>query len=99
MGEWSIIELDGTYSVNGLDIRNGYKKSSDLYQKNRKVKQIQLAFSDGSSTTYTLSGGFDETDVITLEHPIATSNIQFTILETKTGSKYDDTCITEISIW
>lgn len=59
IGEWLKLSFDRTYSINGVSVSNGYKKSSDLYQKNSRAEKIRLHFSDGSYRDYTLKDVFE----------------------------------------
>lgn len=85
--------------VSGIRILNGYCKSEKLYYENNRIKKIQISCSNGSIYTYNLSDTFGEYNVISFSYPEYCSSIELSICDVYKGSKYDDTCITEVSFF
>ena len=96
-GEW--IQLSGTqpFSFTGLVIRAGYQKDPTTFTNNGRPTKLLMECSDGSAWEMELPPGRGET-VIPMGQRLEESWIRFTIQEVNPGSKYEDTCISEISL-
>ncbi|HIY01825.1 MAG TPA: protein kinase [Candidatus Blautia faecipullorum] len=97
-GEALTLTLNGVYRVSGFRINAGYQKSNDIYYKNSRPAALRVTFSDGSSTDAEL-GDFIGQQEITFSSAVDTSSVTFSILSVFPGSKYQDTAITEISLF
>ena len=96
IGEWVMFQNDEEALISSIALTNGFTKSADLYDKNNRVKDIKIEFSNGEAINVQLSDGITDLQEITLENPILTDYVKFTIMDTYPGSNYDDTCISEI---
>ena len=97
-GEYLTIEFDDVYEIHGFTIYAGYQKSEDLYRKNSRPSAIQVVYDGGNSERYELAdknGGQE----IELPAPVQTSSVTFVIDSVYSGSKYEDTVISEIVIY
>lgn len=93
------ISSDGKQHVSQITITNGYYKDEELFYKNNRIKECKFEFSDNTSQNITLLGEYSEqSNLITFNPPVDTEYIKITILSVYSGNKYDDTCISEISI-
>ena len=99
IGEWIKLSFDRTYTINGIEISNGYKKSADLYAKNNRPRQVRLHFSDGSYQDYDLADTFEGAQRLTFPEPVTTNSVMIELLSVYSGSKYQDTCITELQVF
>lgn len=99
IGEWIKLDFDRTYAINGIEISNGYKKSAELYEKNSRLSRVRLHFSDGSYQDYDLDDTFEGAQRLTFPKPVTTNSITLEILSVYPGSKYQDTCITELQVF
>ncbi|MDR3767417.1 MAG: VWA domain-containing protein [Butyricicoccus sp.] len=99
VGEWIQLSFDRTYTINGLEVSNGYKKSADLYTKNNRPCEVRLHFSDGSYQDYTLDDVFEGAQRLTFPEPVTTNSIRIEIRSVYLGTKYQDTCITELQVF
>lgn len=99
IGEWIELSFDRTYTINGIEISNGYKKSSELYLKNNRLSSVRIHFSDGTHQDFTLTDTFEGAQRITFAKPAVTNSIKLEILSVYSGSKYQDTCITELNLF
>ena len=98
IGEWIEISTGGDIDkVNNIAISNGFTKSTDLYYKNNRVKRANLEFSDGTNKIVEFKDGILDEQVIDIGGK-ETSYIILTILDVYRGNKYQDTCISTISI-
>lgn len=79
-----------------IEIQNGYGKSQDIFNKNGRVKSLLLSASDGTILKIPLR---DEMGPQKFPfQPSAPVNwVSLEILEVYPGTKYDDTCVSEIS--
>lgn len=98
IGENITFYFDDEYMISGLRINAGYQKSTSLYEKNSRPADILLSFSDGNSQKYVLQdiNGMQE---IVFEIPVVTDYINIIIESVYPGSKYEDTAISELSIY
>ena len=98
IGETVTITFDKTYKIEGFDIYAGYHKSKDLYLKNSRPKELKISFSDGTSEKYELKDIMEKQGIV-FSNPHETSFITIEILSVFSGSKYEDTVISEIIIY
>ena len=98
IGENIIINFNGIYKINGMDIWIGHQKSNELFYQNARPTKIRLSGSDGSSDVYYLSDQYGM-QRINFTRPINTNFVKITIEQAARGSKYEDTCISEIKFF
>ena len=98
IGEYISISLDEAHELNGITIRNGNWKSRDDYEKNNRVKMIQITFSDGSQRQFELEDNFYEPCQVNFINPVRTNSLKIEIMDVYEGTTYQNTCITDISI-
>lgn len=97
INEWIKLETtDGSkMDVSAIEFSMGYQKSDDLLQKNGWPNKVLIECEGG----YRQEAKFYYyTDIVVLNQLVKTSWIKITILEASEGSKYDDTCISEIKL-
>ncbi|WP_019908600.1 NADase-type glycan-binding domain-containing protein [Paenibacillus sp. HW567] len=95
IGQSFTIQFTKTIEIEGLKILPGYGKSVSAYLENNSVRKARITFSDGSSTIVDFTKGY----YFELPEIKRTNSIKFTILEVNPGSKYDDTCVTELAVF
>lgn len=98
IGEWIKFESDVEQTVNSFSIINGYAKDNDFYKTNNRVAKFLVEYSDGTSEIIDLEDMTLSKQEIKLDNTKKTKYVKFTIMEVYNGSKYDDTCISEINI-
>jgi len=107
-GQWIELRADTDQYVSGIRIMNGYNKFSDnlndwLYYPNNRPSDIEIIFSDGSSIPFLLDDVFNSRNHIFQDlrfgEVIKTSTIRIFIHEVYHGSRWDDTCISEIKVY
>jgi YD repeat-containing protein len=93
--EWILLETtDGSdMELFALGILVGYHKSEDLLLKNGHPTQVLVECADGYRQTVNF---YSFTDLIVFDRSVTTSWVRITILDAQAGSKYTDTCISEI---
>ena len=98
IGESVTFTFDGTYLVSGFQIYAGYQKSDALYEKNSRPADLTVTFSNGDEAAVTLA---DESgsQYIAFDAPVETSSVTLTIDSVYSGSKYEDTVISEIAFY
>ncbi len=100
IGEWIELELEHEEMISEIYIANGYQSSEKSFNLNNRVKKLRLDFSDGSSYEFTLSGKYsDQPESIELPDSVTASSVRITILSVYSGTKYNDTCISEIEVY
>lgn len=98
IGEWIKLESNYLNFVSRIKILNGYRKSEYLYNVNNVPTKVKIEFSDGTTLYRELEDYFEAQNIINLDKEILTSYIKITILKVSKGSKYSDTCISEIKV-
>lgn len=105
-GEYVEIQLISPTYLTDIYFLNGYMKNEDVYNKNGKIRRVELSFSDGTSynvdfedCTYQEVENQSYSNYLRLENPIYTDYIKITILEAEAGEKYDDICLSELELW
>lgn len=85
------------YTIHGFNIWNGYQKSEDLYYKNSRPLALRVSAVGYEETHYLKDTmGMQRID---LKRPVKMREVQIFIEDVAKGSKYDDTCISEISFY
>jgi hypothetical protein len=97
IGEWIAIEFDSMRTVRSIIVRNGYQKSSDIFRKNNRVRQLRAEFSQGESQTLIIPDRFGS-EFLMLPRPVKAYWVKFIIDDVWAGSKYADTAITKLLI-
>jgi hypothetical protein len=97
VGEWITIEFDGMRLVKSITVRNGYQKSSDIFQKNNRVRQLRVMFSQGETQTLNLPNRLGS-EQITLPKPVKAYWMKFIIDDVWAGNRYTDTALTKLVV-
>jgi hypothetical protein len=97
VGEWILIEFNRERVVHGLDLRNGYAKSRDIFTKNSRVRELEIRLSTGQTMHRTLKDT-DEPQTVSLDGAGVARWLQLRILSVYPGSKYRDTAISELRV-
>ena len=110
IGESVTLHLDKTQPVYGIVICNGYTADYDLYSKNGTLASVKVDFGNGKVVEENVGGYGSEylegdylaemnLNKIELDEPVMTDEITVTITSANVGSKYDDTCVSEIRVY
>jgi hypothetical protein len=97
IGEY--IEFKGYLFANGIGLLNGLQKNRNIYDANSRVKKLKVYVNGKENCIVELE---DKMGVQTFQIPGYESGtseeifIKFEILEVYPGTKYKDTCISEI---
>lgn len=97
-GESITLQLDGIYKVSGFVINAGYQKNEDIYLKNSRPYSLLVTFSDGSSQEVYLEDT-NSAQNVPFDFSTDTSSVTFTLQSVYAGNKYEDTAISEISLY
>ncbi|GDX81820.1 hypothetical protein LBMAG42_36310 [Deltaproteobacteria bacterium] len=95
MAEWVELKLSNRSAVSSLKIRNG-APSSDLYKAVNRPASATVSFSDGATESISLKDMLFEQSVSFPTH--TTDSVRLTVTGVKKGEKYDDLCISEITV-
>lgn len=101
------VELEHKSIVHGIKIRNGYTKSEETYNKNRKVKTLCVEYGDGLTETFALKDEEDycksQVEIFKLARPAETEVIIIHITEVTDKPKetidQDDVCLSYLSVF
>ena len=96
-GEWLEIHTEGDQDelITALRLRNGYQKTDELFIENGHPVTLRLTFSDGTTLD---ADNLYYSDVISFGRPVRAHSVRLTILSAIGGSKYSDTCISEVEL-
>ena len=97
IGEWILLVFPESITVQRIGLDVGFDLSADYFAKNNRLKKATVHFSNGESIELT----FEDIQGVQIQDisPVATTYIQVVIDEVYPGSKYDDTCISEMEVW
>lgn len=99
VGESITVSFDDEYEISELSLWNGLCTNEDLFYKNSRLHNITVVLSNGSQYDFECSDGWDNrNNSFSFGESIETSSITITIRSVYEGSKYKDTCISEISV-
>lgn len=100
-GQQLRIEFGDSQSVASVRIINGNVKNAESYAENGRLKQVSVTADDGSTFVYDLEDEYNYTEgtLLVFESPVITTGLTFTINSVYQGSKYEDTCITELTAY
>ena len=97
INEWVKLEsVDGSkLDIAAIEFAMGFQESEDLLRKNAWPYKLLIECEGGYSEVVELS---DYNQTVVLKQLVETKWIKFTILEAHAGTKYEDTCISEIRL-
>lgn len=103
-GEWlklSIGEDASLYNISQLRIRllNGYQKSEELYEKNSRIKTLQVTINGSQKETFTLPDDQEWQELLFPLPKITLESIELKVLDVYEGKKYQDLCISEVELY
>ncbi len=106
-----MINIYSAYKIDSLGIINGYAKNESVFYNNNRVKKIRIEYKNDifreenpynmkppEIYEYILKDTMDM-QYLAFPEPIYMSSIKISILEVYKGSKWDDTCISELRIF
>lgn len=98
LGAWVQLDLGQARSVTGLRIWNGYWLNDDMWQRNNRVKDLEVEFSDGSKQAFTLKD-VREIEEIRFGKAVNTQTIKLRIKGIHRGNTFNDTAISEVQVF
>lgn len=100
VGESITLSGDGEKLFSGFRIRNGYQKSNAVYINNARPMEIEVQVDGKAVMTVTPStNSSNKVDTYSLPEPTVGTSITFVIKKAVVGDRYDDTSISEISVF
>jgi hypothetical protein len=101
-GEWVRIHVspvEGASKIR-LRIQNGYHKSKPLYDKNARLKRVELvALPSGTKHTATLEDAMKWQEIAFEQPPGKLEAIELRAVEVVEGSKYTDLCVSDVELY
>lgn len=108
-GAMLTVTLTEKSTVHGIQIQNGYTKNKECYDKNRRVRKIQIETPEGIKQSFVLDKPLSyseskEPKVLTLNEPIKTKVLKIYIIDTTeqifdVDKEQDDVCISYLSVF
>lgn len=97
VGEWIELVFPGAIVVGRIGLDIGYDKDADLFFANNRVKRATIVFSDGQQLDLTFADT-PGSQLVEIDS-VQTSSLRLIVEEVYPGSRYDDTCLSEIEVW
>jgi len=98
LGSWVQVNLDGEQTVTGFQIWNGYWLTYDMWQRNNRVKDLEVELADGTKQSFTLKDDMKPEEVH-FPSPVKTSSLKFRIKGIYSGNTFNDTAISEVRVF
>src|ERR1043166_5440696 len=99
IGEWIVVEFDGLRLVKDIQIRNGYNKDQSIYEKNSRVKELRVEFSEREKKVAHLKDTPSQQSIeLPTGKPLHAYWVKFTIESVYPEIKFEDTAISELHI-
>ena len=98
VGQSITLVFDGEYQISGLNIWAGYHKSEELFYKNARPQQIRVIFTGGEEVTYSLQDVMRK-QTLYFDAPVVTDAVTILIDSVYPGTVYEDTVISEITLF
>lgn len=95
LGQSITVHFKNKVKINQLFIVNGISKTNELYLKNNRLKQAILTFDDGSQEIINVNDIYNQKQELSFTAR-ETKSVTIAIKEVYRGSKYQDTCISEL---
>ena len=102
IGEWIMLTFPGTIEIHSIGMDIGYNRNADTFAKNNRIKRATLIFSNGERIELGFADrrGLQTIPLVRAPGPnIETTYVKVVIEEVYRGSRYDDTCLSEIEVW
>ena len=99
-GEWIELSLPGDPLVQSLTLVNGYAKggaSSRIWEANGRVRTLVVSAGGERRTLALQDTGLGQQ--VSLNPPVRASALRLAIGAASSGTRYEDTCISEIQLW
>ncbi len=97
-GEWICLNYDSPVSVSAVAIWPGYWKSDYLFEGNAKPRSLMILFDSGTCVISELENSM-KCLTVTLSQPVETSSVCVKVLETWSGTVWNDLAISEIAVY
>jgi hypothetical protein len=97
VGAWVSVVLNSRRPVSAISIVNGYAKSTDIFNKNTRVRQVELIFSNGETRSLALPDDARR-HTFRVVPAVEADWVQVRVADVYRGWKYVDTAITELRV-
>jgi len=97
IGEWMKITFSESKKMKKIGLIAGYPKTAKLFKQNNRIKAATLIFSNGDTQVLNFKDK-KEMQYFDIASDSKTSYVKIVVNSVYRGSKYRDTCITEIDI-
>lgn len=91
----------GSYKIKKIGIINGYAKDNTTFKQNNRIKRLRIKYENGLTRSKRVKYDLKDTmamQYIEFKEPIFLNKLKIEILDVYKGSKWDDTCISEVKI-
>ncbi|RME22349.1 MAG: hypothetical protein D6798_16035 [Deltaproteobacteria bacterium] len=97
LGAWVELDLGGPHTLTGLRIWNGYWLTWDMWQRNNRVKNLEVETADGQEFSFELTDEMKPED-IRFPKAVTTDRLKLRIKGIHKGNTFNDTAISEIQV-
>lgn len=100
IGKYIAFEFGEEATVSKIVIINGNARTNESYTQNGRLKTARLVFPDGKEEKINLADEYSVTgQTVVLPTPVAAKGVRLYIEAVYKGSKYADTCVSEVSFY
>ncbi len=96
IGEYVVFTNPEPVTVSSCGIVNGYTVDKDRFTKNGRLTAVTIE-GDDASYTYSIDPNSMEEQIFVFDEPMHTRLLKIIIAGAISGTKYDDTCISQIN--
>lgn len=99
-GEYLFFTFEQSTKVNTVTIINGNADSKKRYMENNRLKTAQLIFDDGTTIDLSFEDKYSQRPVgFVLDKPVQATKAKLVIKSVYKGSKYNETCISNVAMF
>lgn len=99
IGESVTLTLPKPAKLNRVGLVNGYAKSDDIYEKNNRISKLDVSLDGGAPFQVSVPDERLTSEMFYFDLPESSkpvSTVKLTIAGVYKGTKYDDTCLSEV---
>ncbi len=101
-GPYFHLQFKNNYSIDRIDIKNGFDINNILYNKNSRAKEIIISFLTNNIELFATNivlQDISNVQSINFKIPILFNMISIYVYSSYPGTKYDDICLSKIEFW
>ncbi len=86
----------GGKMVHEIEIRNGYKKSSESYYGNCRIREMSIYINDKFIRSVTLKDAYSHTSNVKINPAVRADKVDIVVTDVHHGNRWNDLCVSDI---